>query len=93
MHPRTGDAHYRFVGVIIAFSWVICDPSLNAEPGIRAAVEKSAHVVITRSRQDRSRVGVKAASGAWRVRGQRKAPAVLHAALSASNRPLVVTLG
>ena len=57
MYSRTGDARYRFIGVVVAFGWVICGPALNSEPCVRTAVKKSAHRVITRSGQDRSRIG------------------------------------
>ena len=43
VYPRADETGYRLIGVVVAFRRIIGDPTLNAKPGIRTAVEKSAH--------------------------------------------------
>ena len=43
VYPRADETGYRLIGVVVTFRRIIGDPTLNAKPGIRTAVEKSAH--------------------------------------------------
>jgi len=43
VYPRADETGYRLIGVVVAFRRIIGDPTLSAKPGIRTAVEKSAH--------------------------------------------------